>query len=176
MWVKLDGRIRLKKRSVAGTGGQCLMIPPDLKDGKMPVMLHNNGGVIVNLITSILCFGLSFLCPVSSLGWTVLMSFAVIGLASALTNGLPLRMGPVNNDGKNALDLSRSQEAVRSIWIQMKVNEQVSQGIRLKDMPDEWFVVPSDDAMGNAIVAAIGVFGLLRKAKKEVTGVRVIDL
>ena len=37
MWMRENGRIVLKRFSLAGTGGQCLMAPPDLKDGKMPV-------------------------------------------------------------------------------------------------------------------------------------------
>lgn len=157
IWVRLEDRIQFKKLNIAGTGGQCLMIPPDLKDGRMPVMLYNFGGAIVNLITAIVCFGLSFLCPVRSLGWTILMMFAVIGLAFALINGLPVIMGAVNNDGRNALDLSRSEEATRAFWIQMKVNEQISKGIRLKDMPEEWFTVPSESSMNNGIIATLGV-------------------
>ena len=157
MWVKLDGRIRCRKLHIAGTGGQCLMIPPDLKDGKMPVMLYNFGGAIINLATAVLCVGLSFLCSARSLGWTILMIFAVIGLAFALINGLPIKMGSVNNDGRNALELSRSEEATRAFWIQMKVNEQIAKGLRLKDMPDEWFKVPSDELMKNGIVATTGV-------------------
>ena len=157
IWVRLEDRIQFKKLNIAGTGGQCLMIPPDLKDGRMPVMLYNFGGAIVNLITAIICFGLSFLCPVRSLGWTILMMFAVIGLAFALINGLPVKMGAVNNDGRNALDLSRSEEATRAFWIQMKVNEQISKGIRLKDMPEEWFTVPSEASMNNGIIATLGV-------------------
>ena len=157
IWVRLEDRIQFKKLNIAGTGGQCLMIPPDLKDGRMPVMLYNFGGAIVNLITAIVCFGLSFLCPVRSLGWTILMMFAVIGLAFALMNGLPVKMGAVNNDGRNALDLSRSEEATRAFWIQMKVNEQISKGIRLKDMPEEWFTVPSESSMNNGIIATLGV-------------------
>ena len=144
MWVRLDGRIRFRKLNIAGTGGQCLMLPPDLKDGKMPIMLYNFGGAIVNLVTAVVSVGLSFLCPVYSLGWTLLMIFAVIGLAFALINGLPIQMGPVNNDGKNAFDLARSEEATRAFWIQMKANEQISRGIRLKDMPAEWFEVPAN--------------------------------
>lgn len=54
MWVKLDGRIQFRKLHIAGTGGQCLMIPPDLKDGKIPVMLYNFGGAIMNLVTAVL--------------------------------------------------------------------------------------------------------------------------
>ena len=157
MWVKLDGRVQFRKLNIAGTGGQCLMIPPDMENGKMPVMLYNFGGAIVNLITAIVCFGLSFLCPVRSLGWTILMMFAVIGLAFALMNGLPVKMGAVNNDGRNALDLSRSEEATRAFWIQMKVNEQISKGIRLKEMPDGWFTVPSEASMNNGIIATLGV-------------------
>ncbi|MBR3333308.1 MAG: M50 family metallopeptidase [Clostridia bacterium] len=162
MWVRAEEHIRFRKLNIAGTGGQCLMIHPDLKDGKMPVMLYNFGGAIVNLITAVICVGLSFLCPVRSLAWTILMIFAVIGLAFALMNGLPVKMGPVNNDGKNALDLSRSREATRAFWIQMKVNEQISKGIRVKDMPDEWFTVPSDEAMKNGIVATVGVLACSR--------------
>ncbi len=157
MWIRQDGRVQFRKLNLAGTGGQCLMVPPDLENGKMPVMLYNFGGAIVNLFTAVVCTGLSFLCPVRSLGWTVLMMFAVIGLAFALMNGLPLRMGPVNNDGKNALDLSRSEEATRAFWIQMKVNELVSKGDRLKDMPEEWFAVPSEASMNNGIIATLGV-------------------
>ena len=162
MWVRLDGRIRFRKLNIAGTGGQCLMLPPDLKDGKMPVMLYNFGGAIVNLVTAVVSVGLSFLCPVHSLGWTLLMIFAVIGLAFALINGLPIQMGPVNNDGKNAFDLARSEEATRAFWIQMKANEQISRGIRLKDMPAEWFEVPSGKSMGNGIIATIGVLACNR--------------
>lgn len=162
MWIKLDGRVQFRKLSIAGTGGQCLMAPPDLKDGKMPVMLYNYGGAIVNLVTAVLCAGLSFLCPACSLAWTVLMIFAVIGLAFALMNGLPVKMGPVNNDGKNALDLSRSEEATRAFWIQMKVNERISEGVRIRDMPDDWFTVPSGDSMKNGIIATIGVLACSR--------------
>lgn len=162
MWVKLDGRIQCRKLHIAGTCGQCLMIPPDLKDGKMPVMLYNFGGAIMNIVTAVLCVGLSFLCSTRSLGWTVLMIFSVIGLAFALINGLPIKMGPVNNDGKNALDISRSEEATRALWIQMKVNEQISKGLRLKDMPDAWFKVPSDESMKNGIVATTGVLACNR--------------
>ena len=40
----------------------------------------------------------------------------------------------------------------------MAVNSRQTAGERLRDMPDEWFVMPSDEAMQNALVAATGVF------------------
>ena len=36
MWVKDGEKLKLRRLSLAGTGGQCLMSPPDIKDGKMP--------------------------------------------------------------------------------------------------------------------------------------------
>lgn len=39
MWIKENGKIKLKRLSIAGTGGQCLMVPPDMTEGKFPVSL-----------------------------------------------------------------------------------------------------------------------------------------
>ncbi len=157
MWLKKDGKLQLKHLSLAGTGGQCLMAPPELRDGKMPVLLYNFGGAIMNLIASAVFVGLSFLFPVSSVFNSVFLILAVVGVGFAIINGAPLHMGPVDNDGCNALSLMRSKEACRAFWIQLKANELISEGIRLKDMPTEWFVVPEDEAMKNSIIASVGV-------------------
>lgn len=34
MWLKENVKLKLKRLTLAGTGGQCLMTPPDMKDGK----------------------------------------------------------------------------------------------------------------------------------------------
>ena len=51
MWIRQEGKLRFKRLSLAGTGGQCLMDPPDLVDGTLPVGLYNLGGSILNLIS-----------------------------------------------------------------------------------------------------------------------------
>ncbi len=162
MWLKENGKIRLTRLSLAGTGGQCLMSPPELKDGKMPVMLYNFGGALMNVIASLIFLVLALLCPAWSLGQVVLLELAIIGFAYALMNGLPLGTGPVNNDGRNALDISRSPAAMRAFWIQMKVNELTARGVRVKDMPREWFTMPSDEEMRNGIIATIGALSCSR--------------
>ena len=48
--VKEEGRYKFKRYSLAGTGGQCLMSPPDYNDGNYPYVLYNLGGIIVNMI------------------------------------------------------------------------------------------------------------------------------
>ena len=156
--LREDGRLRFRRYSLAGTGGQCLMIPPQLRDGKIPVLLYNFGGAILNLLTALLFFALSLPLPLSSFLRLFLRLLALAGGFIAITNGLPLRLGPVDNDGANALSLLRSREAVRSFWIQLKVNEQIAKGIRTKDMPEDWFALPSEEELQtSSLSAAIGV-------------------
>ena len=62
MIIKTDGKWRFSNFSLAGTGGQCLMSPPDLVDGKMPVVLYNLGGCIMNMIAAGIFAVIAFLC------------------------------------------------------------------------------------------------------------------
>ena len=162
MWLKEKGKIVHKRLTLTGTGGQCLMVPPELQDGKIPVILYNLGGSIMNLIASAVCFVLYLLIPKGTVISLFCLMMVLIGVAVALMNGVPLRLGTVDNDGYNALSLGKSPDALRAFWLQLKMNEQVAKGVRLKDMPDEWFAVPSDAAMKNSMVATQGVFAASR--------------
>lgn len=160
MWMKEEGKLRLRRMRLAGTGGQCLMVPPELVDGKVPVVLYNLGGSLMNLVSGALLLVL-YLLVGGTVGVLALM-MAVIGFALALMNGIPVRLGLIDNDGYNALSLHNNPEAIRAFWVQMKMNEQIAKGVRLKDMPPEWFTIPSDEAMQNSIVAVMGVFACNR--------------
>ena len=154
MWIRQDGRIRLKRFSLAGTGGQCLMDPPDMQAGALKTTLYNLGGVLANLLTAALAVGLSF-CVQNAAACALLRMFAVVGFSSALINGIPMRA--ISNDGANALDVRRSEAARRAFWVQLRVNAYMAQGVRLKDMPAEWFEMPADDALNDMPQAAMGV-------------------
>lgn len=158
MWIKLEGKLRFKRLSLAGTGGQCLMDPPDMVDGKLPVVLYNLGGSILNLISALLCAGLFVLTQDLAFWPIVFLMAALIGVIYALINGIPLRMGAVDNDGHNALALGKDPAALRSFWIQMKMAALQAQGVRLKDMPEEWFELPEEEGMKNSLVAVLAVF------------------
>lgn len=162
MWVKLDGKIRFKRFSLAGTGGQCLMVPPDMVDGKIPFVLFNLGGVLMNLITAAICMVVCFLLGTDSLTGAFLLMMAVIGVAYALLNGIPLHMGAVDNDGMNALSLGKNKAALRAYWVQLKANAELTNGRRIKDMPDEWFDLPDDSEMNNSMIATVAVFAANR--------------
>ena len=155
--IRQGEKLTLKRYSLKGTGGQCLMSPPEIKDGKMPVVLYNLGGSIMNLFAtavSLIIFLLLRDTPVVS---TIFLMSAVIGVFFAALNGIPMRLGAIDNDGYNALSIRKSEKSMRSFYIQLKLITELSEGKRLRDMPSEWFTVPSDEEMKNSMVAAIGV-------------------
>ena len=167
MWVKEGDKVKFKRHSIAGTGGQCLMSPPDIKNGEMPIVWYNLGGSLMNIIFGLLSLGGFFLCGGVSVLSAVLLLFALLGFSLAILNGVPMRMGAIDNDGYNAISLSKDAQAREAFWMQMKVVEETTKGVRLKDMPPEWFTVPSDEAMSNSMVAARGVFACNRLMDEE---------
>lgn len=162
MWVKCGGKLHFSRYSLAGTGGQCLLSPPEWKDGKYPYKLYNMGGSLVNLITGILfaCLAVVFQEHILPFIFCVLM--AATGIAFAAMNGLPMRLGTVDNDGYNACSIGKNPAALRAFWVQMKMNQQVSEGIRMKDMPKEWFQMPKEKEMENSMTAVLGVMACNR--------------
>ncbi|MBQ7374751.1 MAG: hypothetical protein IJW61_02115 [Clostridia bacterium] len=154
---KKDGRIKLSKFSVPGTAGQCLMLPPEMKDGKIPVFLYNIGGVVFNLISVILMVVIMIIFRDIPLVAGIMLFGGMAALAMALLNGIPIKTDLVANDGYNALSLSKDPEAIRSFYYQMKINAETAEGTRLRDMPSEWFYIPSSDGMKNSLVASMAV-------------------
>ena len=157
------GKLRLGSMKLAGTGGQCLMSPPDMVDGRIPVVLYNLGGCIVNAIAGAVMLTVYFLfCREVTLVSVCLVISALFNLALCLTNGIPMNTAMIANDGKNAVRLGGDAVALRAFWLQLKINEQQTLDVPLRDMPAEWFEMPSDEDMKNALVAAVGVMACSR--------------
>lgn len=158
MMIKTDGKWRFCKFSLPGTAGQCLMSPPDLVDGKMPVVLYNLGGCIMNMIAAGIFAVIAYCTQGNDIIFILSVCMVAIGLATAVTNGIPLMVGPIRNDGSNALSLGKNPVAMQAFWLQLKMSELQTKGVRLKDMPAEWFIVPADEDLNNGLVAASAVF------------------
>ena len=157
MVLRKDGRLCLKRLSMPGTGGQCLMVPPGTVDGTFPVVLYNLGGIIANLVAAALCGCLLPLAHGHRFASVFLGSMVFIGVMIIVTNGIPLRGAAVPNDGWNALNLGKDSLARRSFWVQLSVNGKLTDGVRLKDMPNEWFELPPDERLGETFAATLTV-------------------
>ncbi len=161
MLLRSRGKLRLCRLTIAGTGGQCLMCPPEPKDGRIPVKLYNLGGALANLLLCAILLPVYFLVRPSLLATALLMTIA-IGLLFAATNGIPMRAGLIDNDGRNAFSLEKNPDAIRAFYLQLKINEQNAEGVRLADMPAEWFTLPEAADRENALIASIEVFSCNR--------------
>lgn len=158
MWIKKDDKVVFRRFSLAGTGGQCLMAPPDMTGDDYPFVWYNLGGCISNVVFSGLALGVSFLCEDIGMLSLILKIFAVVGFALAILNAIPLGLGGIDNDGSNTVAISKSVKARKAFWLMMKINEQVASGVRIKDMPDEWFKLPEVKDMDNIMVSSTAVF------------------
>ena len=92
MWIKRDGRLRLKRLTLAGTGGQCLMAPPEMVNGRFPVVLYNLGGAIMNLLSVPVFLGLWFL--VRGVTWLAFLTAMGAALSLATACSTPFRSKP----------------------------------------------------------------------------------
>ncbi len=153
MIVSIEGKLRFKRYSLAGTGGQCLMSPPDLVDGRMPYVLYNLGGSFLNLIFAAIFLVLGLTVNVPYLDLFFLMN-AIWGLSTALQNGIPLEL-QVPNDGSNTVALSKSKTALRGFWLSMKTVEALGDNKRLGTMPEEWFEVYEGDDLTQPLATHI---------------------
>ena len=161
VWIKTPQGVRLKRLSLAGTGGQCLMLPPARWDDNTPQLLYHLGGSLMNALTALVCFLLSQVVSHPAASDLLLLS-ALIGLFLALTNGIPLRLGMIDNDGRNALSLRKDPVSRRALLLQLEIAGETAQGARLKDMPEDWFRLPDHPAPGSGLTAAIQVFACNR--------------
>lgn len=156
MLLRERGKLVLRRHSLPGTAGQCLMAPPPLVDGKMPVVLFNLGGCIANLVFSAMCVLFASIAEYGSVWEYVWVVVMLCGVLTAVTNGVPSG-GSVTNDGANAKSLLHDEAARRAWWIQLEYNHRQAQGALLTGMPAEWFEMPAPEQMNNHTIAFLAV-------------------
>lgn len=159
--IKIKNKYHLKKFNIPGTGGQCLLDPPEMVDGKYPAKLYNLGGGLSNLLFSAIAVILVAtiehrLIPI------LLLPFILIGILLGLTNLIPMKMGGVANDGYNILSLDKDPIGSKAFWQQLRVNKLQSDGVRLKDMDEALFALALSDIEGNPLVDQMKLFWMQR--------------
>lgn len=153
-FIRIGGRLRIKRFAVAGTGGQCLMCPPDRPVAEIPFTLYNLGGIIANVIllvpaiVALIVTGNPFVSESATI-------FLLCDVFLILTNGIPLKAGGIGNDAYNLLLLRRSMLSRRGMILQLRSNALIQEGVRPRDMPAEWFSVPADIDFSNALEVSI---------------------
>ena len=156
MFIKENEKLRIKLYNVVGTGGQCLMMPPPWNEN-LKSALYNFGGCIFNFVSAIIFLALFVFMEKGSFLAVLTGMLVVVGFGNVLLNGIPLQIGGISNDGINALLLGKNPVALRAFWLQLYVNGLISKGERMRNMPEEWFFMPSGEDLLDPLICTVGV-------------------
>ena len=140
--IRKDGRLQWRKFDLAGTGGQCLLAPPDKPVEDIDTRWYNAGGVLANVITAVLAIVLIWACELPTWLDILLAMMALIGIAFALMNGIPLKIGGVANDGSNLFQLEKDLPGKQCFCNVLELNARNQEGEPYKEMPERLFQVP----------------------------------
>lgn len=152
--IRKDGNFGIKRFSIAGTGGQCLLQPPNKPIEKISTAWYNIGGVLVNIIEVIVAV---ILMPLFSNAFLseCLFIFILIGVVLIIFNGIPMKLGGASNDAYNMFALRKNLIAKRGLIDALRINCESQNGRRLKDMPESWFEVPENIDLKNQLEVSI---------------------
>lgn len=146
--INSNKKLKLLYHRQPGFAGQCLMNPPNGK--KIPYVLYNLGGSLSNLI-----FGGVMIYSAIGLENRIVSSvFGICSIALALSNGIPLHIGNIDNDGMNIVTISKNIECADSFVCQLRVASEQTNGKRLSEMASEWFKMPSNDGIRHSTLVA----------------------
>lgn len=155
MLMRKDNKWVLKQYVIPGTGGQCLLKLPVGDAYEFPYLLYNAGGVIANLLLSFIGILIYVLIPTT--GWFKVGMFLLIGtgLFFAIMNGIPMKVSGMPNDGYNIRLLSKNRMTRYAFWLQLEINDWLTSGKKLEDMPPSYFEIPDDADLNDAIIGGI---------------------
>lgn len=153
--IRSEGKLRVKHFAVAGTGGQCLLSPPDLPLKDIPVVWYNFGGILANIVAGLIVLPLLWIHTLPPLLYESVVIFLLTDLFLILTNGIPMLTGGIGNDASNIIMLRKNEKSKRALMLQLCSNALIQEGVRPKDMPAEWFVTEGEPDYRNPLEVSI---------------------
>ena len=161
--INKNGRLQWRKYNLAGTGGQCLLAPPDKPLEEIDTRWYNAGGVLANLITAVLAIVLIWALDLPKGVNILLAMMTLVGIFFALMNGIPMNAGGVANDGSNLFQLEKDREAKQCFCNVLELNACNQEGVRYADMPERLFQMPEPIEWKNSMHVAALLAAATRK-------------
>ena len=153
-FIKEEEKIKIKKFKIVGTGGQCLLDPPEYNEENFPYIWYNLGGGLLNILTALLAIVLKQSIEGNTYISIFLDGIFLFGILLGLSNLIPLRVGGVANDGYNIISLRKDKNAKYAFYVQLKVNALLTEGKRIKDIEEELIITPKDLDFNNPLICA----------------------
>ena len=160
-FIRIDGKLRIKRFSIAGTGGQCLLLPPDLPLERIPAWWYLFGGVLANLICLFAALPLLWIKGHPLLTEAVAM-FIIADLIILVMNGIPMKISGAGNDAYNMTKLKKNPLSKLALLTTLRTNALIQNGVRPKDMPGHLFVVAEDIDYSNQLEVSLPLLAASR--------------
>ena len=163
MFIFENGALSRKRHTVGGAGGHCMMLPPERADGEFPFVFFLLSGSLMNFLACVIFYALSRVIVVENVPYITLFFHCLIfvGLPIGLINIMPIKMKKNANDGYSAYLLKKHMDARQTYRDTLRIVSGMTQGIRFKDMPADWFPAPESIDNTQTAEAALRRFDLM---------------
>ena len=165
--IRKDGRLQWRNFELEGSGGQCLMFPPDKPLEEIDTRWYNAGGVLAQIIITLLAIVLLWALDLPNWLDMLLGMMALFGILGVLTNDIPMKLGGVANDGYNLLQLDKDLAAKQSFCNVLELNARNQEGQTYGEMPERLFNIPDPIDWKNPMHTATVLASATRKQAKH---------
>jgi len=136
IFVKQDEKIVLKRYTIPGTAGQCLLYPCEYNGGDFPYFMYNLGGGLMNIVFSTYIVLIAENMATKGWLWLFLIFLGYYGYAIAFLNLIPMRLNGLSNDGKNIMAIRKDPGTKRAFWCELYINAMITGGAKYNDLED----------------------------------------
>lgn len=163
--LRRDGRYIMRRFNIPGTGGQCIMLPPEGDAAKVPFVIYNAAGVAANILLTAAAVPYFFIHSADSGMFAFLLALFIViaGLWTAIINGIPMKINGMYNDAGNIRLMLRDMQVRRHFVLQLRAHALCQNGMRPKDFPQEWFNIPDSGEGYGLINAVTDMFAVARE-------------
>ena len=141
--VKKDGKFAWKRFSIKGTGGQCILMPPESDTPeKVPFFLYHAGGGFMNFITAAICLPISGVIS-SEIPRTFLLVLGLLSVIQGFVNLIPMKI-QIPNDGYNIMMMLKDPAEKVAIYKSLRINGLLYYGKTPSEIPEELFDLGSN--------------------------------
>ncbi len=162
--IRRNGRLQWGNYELAGTGGQCLMAPPDRPVDQIDTRWYNAGGVLANLLIVVISALLLWAFDLPTWLDELLVIMIILGLLIGVGNGIPLKMGGVATDGLNLLQLEKDIPGKQCFCNILEFNALSQEGVPYDEMPEHIFALPQPIDWVNSMHVGAALLAATRMA------------
>lgn len=144
-FCKYEDGFKVKRFAIPGTGGQCLMAPPEYNDGNFKYKLYLAGGNIATFLLFAIEVAIVAATGIDTFVGRFVLLAAVISLYLLILNAIPMKIGGIANDAFDLKSLGQNPEHKKEFWLSLDVNAKTNRGLLLSEVGIDFDAIDDDE-------------------------------